>query len=195
MVTANEIADFFISRSDPEAGDVMTQLKIQKLLYYAQGWHLAAVDRPLFAEEVRALPHGPVVMEVLERFKGRQWNPIMPNEVDTDPELLEENPGVDFALLEEIWDEYGQYSAKWLENQTHTESPWIDAMEEKKAGGSDLITHQAMRDFFCARQNRNVADATPPAPGNSRRERLARANRFVRERLPDFRPLLEKLAE
>ncbi len=49
---------------DREAGDVITQLKLQKLMYIAQGIHLALYDAPLFKEEIEAWQHGPVVREL-----------------------------------------------------------------------------------------------------------------------------------
>ena len=43
-LTALEAADYLIARVDHEAGDNITNLKLQKLLYYAQGFHVAMCD-------------------------------------------------------------------------------------------------------------------------------------------------------
>ncbi len=48
--SAAVIADYLLSLTDPDVGDVMTRLYLQKLLYYAQGFHLALYDWPLFPE-------------------------------------------------------------------------------------------------------------------------------------------------
>src|SRR5918998_6608397 len=51
-------------------GDI-ANLKVQKLLYYAQGHYLAMFGRPLFDDPVQAWSRGPVMKDVyhqLERF-------------------------------------------------------------------------------------------------------------------------------
>ena len=54
MATALQIADWFAGAIDREAGDSITHLKLQKLVYYAQAWFLALNDKPLFEEEMQA---------------------------------------------------------------------------------------------------------------------------------------------
>ena len=43
-----DVAEYFLSKTDEEAGDVISNLKLQKLVYYAQGFSLAVNDEPLF---------------------------------------------------------------------------------------------------------------------------------------------------
>ena len=57
-------------------GDLITNLKLQKLLYFAQGWFLALYDTPLFKEEIQAWIHGPVVATVYHSYKGFGYGPI-----------------------------------------------------------------------------------------------------------------------
>jgi hypothetical protein len=54
IIKPGEVADFLLSRSR-DAGEILTNLKLQKLLYYAQAWFLALNDRELFAEDFQAL--------------------------------------------------------------------------------------------------------------------------------------------
>ena len=61
MLTAAQVADYFLSLVDEDAGDSMTNLRLQKLLFYAQAWHLALTNRPLFEEDFEAWVHGPVI--------------------------------------------------------------------------------------------------------------------------------------
>src|SRR5579864_2329863 len=63
------IAKWFIAWAEAE-GDELSNLKLQKLLYYAQGHHMAAHGRPLFTEPIQAWSHGPVVPEVYHQFKA-----------------------------------------------------------------------------------------------------------------------------
>ena len=61
-----------------EHGDLVSNLKLQKLLYYCQAWYLALYDGPLFDERIEAWTHGPCVPPVYGEFKVWQWNPIPP---------------------------------------------------------------------------------------------------------------------
>ena len=45
---------FLLVASSLEAGDTISNLKMQKMLYYAQGWHFAHFNTPLFDDEIEA---------------------------------------------------------------------------------------------------------------------------------------------
>src|ERR1700691_5661883 len=66
---ALDIAKWFINVTDRESGDDITHLKVQKLVYYAQGWALAYFDKPFFDEAMEAWVHGPVTPTVWENLK------------------------------------------------------------------------------------------------------------------------------
>jgi uncharacterized phage-associated protein len=118
MHRAQTVADFFLCRSR-DFGDYLTNLKLQKLLYYAQGWNLALRNEPLFKDAIEAWIHGPVVASVYGQFKSFRWNPIT-KEVAR-PQVKES------AFLDEILEKYGRFTALDLERMTHTEAPWIEA--------------------------------------------------------------------
>lgn len=140
---ADKIADFFLMYAR-EHGDYLTNLKLQKLLYYAQAWHLALFDEELFSDDLQAWVHGPVVSHVYGRFKKYSWNPI--SEDVKDPHFDAQTRG----FLEEVFDRYGSFSAVDLERMTHEESPW------QKARGSlpldqnsnAVLDRKEMREFF-----------------------------------------------
>ncbi|NJL77114.1 MAG: DUF4065 domain-containing protein [Saprospiraceae bacterium] len=69
MFTARQIAEYVLTLSNPEIGELTSNLKLQKLLYYVQGVHLAAFDSSLFEEEIVAWNYGPVVESVYQDFK------------------------------------------------------------------------------------------------------------------------------
>jgi len=54
----------------------LTPLKLQKLIYYAHGWHLALRDQPLIDELIEAWEYGPVVPNVYHEFKEFGNQPI-----------------------------------------------------------------------------------------------------------------------
>lgn len=83
---AIDVARYFLALADEEAGDLVSNLKLQKLLYYAQGFHLAMTGRPLFDEPIQAWMHGPVVPAVYHAFKVYGSGPIPV------AEAVDENP-------------------------------------------------------------------------------------------------------
>lgn len=120
QVTADEVADYIL-RFAHAKGDLITNLKLQKLIYYAQAWYLALYDKPLFQEPLEAWVHGPVQPALYRRFKKYAWNPI---EHDTQKPKLSERVE---EHLSEIMAVFGDYSAYTLERMVHSEEPWIKA--------------------------------------------------------------------
>jgi len=53
-----------IVRESRTTGEPITNLKLQKLLYYCQGWHLAYHEKVLFSDPIQAWVHGPAVPNV-----------------------------------------------------------------------------------------------------------------------------------
>ncbi len=142
MLSAKAVAKYFLARVDEDAGDGISNLKLQKLVYYAQGFHLALHDAPLFRERIEAWEHGPVVPELYREYKAF-GSASIPAPRDFDPH--EYSPEVT-RLLDEVYDVFGQYSAWKLRNMTHEERPWIDAYENGERGR--VITPAAMREYF-----------------------------------------------
>lgn len=122
--------------------DLMSNLKLQKLMYYEQGFHLAMFGTPLFDEEIEAWMYGPVVPSVYEHFKSHGNNGIMP-EVD-EPVSLNDDEEI---LFNEVYDIYGRYSAYGLMNMTHTEMPWKSTCP----GVGNIISKEKMAQFFKTR--------------------------------------------
>lgn len=144
--TARQVADYFISFL-AEHGDPVTNLKLQKLLYYAQGWYLAVYDTPLFDERIEAWIHGPAVPPVYGDFKAFSWQPIPPPNGE---HRLAERPEF---LVNEVIEVYGGMGAYDLERLTHLEDPWLMArgglpMDEPSHA---IITHDSMKEFFRTR--------------------------------------------
>jgi len=135
MPLAIEVANFFLLQSDPEAGDVISNLKLQKLLYYAQGLHLAKFNKPLFPEKIEAWMHGPVVPVIYHHFKDHGNNGIP---TPTEGPKLDQKTTV---FLTTIYRTYGQFSAWKLRNFTHAEAPWKDTPQSAEISHSSLQTY------------------------------------------------------
>lgn len=65
MANVQDVARFFIGFAQEQAehykGDLMTNLRLQKMLYFAQGYHLAQYGKPLFDDEIEMRHNGPFV--------------------------------------------------------------------------------------------------------------------------------------
>lgn len=144
--SASEIANWFLGAIDRDAGDAITHLKLQKLIYYAQAWSLALPKRgyPLFDEELQAWAHGPVAESVFHEHKGNSWDALpAPQKV---PEIADD----DQAHLQEILSIFGEFSAKQLERMTHNEAPWLTARGDlsPEARSNAVIDKNLMADFY-----------------------------------------------
>lgn len=125
MYTAKKIADWFLLELDSEAGDTMSPLKLQKLLYYAQAWHYVFFKEPLFKEAIQAWRHGPVVPSQYKRFAEVPRNAAIPVEnLNLKPVKVSAEVR---TLLDDIVIVYGEHSASYLEALTHSEEPWQEA--------------------------------------------------------------------
>ena len=143
MYTPLDIANWFIANIIG-AGDAVTHLKLQKLVYYAQAWSLANLNKPLFEEDYQAWAHGPVVPSLYDQFRHYHWEALPhPESV---PEFDEETE----SLLKDILEAYGEHSAKTLETLTHKEAPWKDARGNlpDEAKSNVVISKESMRKFY-----------------------------------------------
>ncbi len=145
IVTAQQVADYIIGFAN-EAGELITNLKLQKLLYYAQGYYLAIEGDKLFEDEIEAWVHGPVIPSVYRQYKDFRWQPIS-REVVT-PAISEKV--ADFLNL--IIETFLPIDAYKLERMTHNESPWIKARGDLQPNEvcQNTITLPDMKDYFTA---------------------------------------------
>lgn len=125
-------------------GELMSNMKLQKMLYYEQGFHLAVFGTPLFEEDIEAWMYGPVVPAVYEVYKDYGYNGIDPGEVE-EVSLSDREQ----ALFDEVYKVYGAFSAIGLMNMTHRESPWANT----PTGVGSVISRDKMVEFFRTRIN------------------------------------------
>lgn len=137
MASVRDVAKYFIHLAD-ETDDGISNLKLQKLVYYAQGFYLALNNgKPLFEENIEAWAHGPVVPEIYHEYKkyGREAIDIEEKDVALTPAEKEH--------LDEVFEVFGQFSAWKLRNMTHEETPWIE--NEGEAG---VIPKLELKKYF-----------------------------------------------
>lgn len=130
----------------------ITIMRLVKLMYFAQGWHLAHTDSPLFSEEIQAWQYGPVVPSIYHEAKYFGSAPI-------DRFLM---AGVPANALSE----YGQYLIDWLDahyantstaklaDETHQRgTPWHQTYDGSR---NRVIPRHLMRDWFRAQLERKT---------------------------------------
>lgn len=122
MASAIDVANCFLYLDQIHDGDGISNLKLQKLVYYAQGFHLAIFGKELFPEKIEAWNHGPVVPDLYHAYKQYGSNLIPAPEGYSCESLSDEEQ----ELVTEVFQVYGQFSAWKLRDLTHQESPWIE---------------------------------------------------------------------
>ncbi|VVN76257.1 hypothetical protein PS718_00760 [Pseudomonas fluorescens] len=140
MPSSLDVADYFLCLEGQD-GEI-SNLKIQKLVYYAQGFSLALHGKALFPEKLEAWMHGPVVPDLYRKFSQFGSGPIpLPNDFNPDVFTVEQQ-----NLLNEVFDVYGQFSAWKLRQLTHEEMPWRKHFKEGEF--SREIPTSDMQEYF-----------------------------------------------
>ena len=119
-----------------------SNMKLQKLLYYQQGFHLAFFGTPLFDEDLEAWQYGPVVPCVYSRYSIFGRSGILPDGAES---IILTNDEED--LFDQVLKIYGDYSAGGLMNMSHNESPW----KTTPVGMGNVIEKSKLIKFFKTR--------------------------------------------
>lgn len=119
MASVHDVAKYILEqRRGP-----ITTMKLQKLCYYSQAWHLVWDEEPLFHEKIEAWANGPVVRELFNAHRGEFSVTDWP--LGASARLNASQKGTIDAVLEA----YGSLSGRQLSALTHGEGPWRDARE------------------------------------------------------------------
>jgi uncharacterized phage-associated protein len=155
------IANYFLDCAG-RSGKKLDPMQIQKLAYFAHGWHLAACNAALIDEMVEAWQYGPVIPSLYHEFKSFGKSPVtrkaskieLVGEGDdwdckfVEPKLGEEDLDTR-RFLGLIWNGYGQLTGIQLSNLTHElGSPWYVTWQEAKGRKNVDIPDELIRDYF-----------------------------------------------
>ena len=155
--TAQDIAIWFLYKNyaekkekiapndEYEVYEGITHLKLQKLLYYAQGVHLAITDKKLFDDDFEAWNHGPVVRNVYDTYCVFGRNQIIIPETPENRKIvskIENDPEVK-NILDLVYDNFSIYTAWQLREMTHKKgSPW------EKTTNNGIIDTDLIKEYF-----------------------------------------------
>lgn len=153
MVTAIEVANYFLWNNRESQKFIPDKFKIQILVYYAQAWNITFWNKSLFDEVIEAGVNGPIIPSV--------WNYL--NQINS--KYLEDIDIANFTkselyVLEEVERVYGNLNPEQLINLTLSEVPIECARIDIKAKESsqEPILFNEMVDFyknFCDKKSKN----------------------------------------
>ena len=139
MASVLDVAQYILEKRGE-----MTAMKLQKLVYYCQAWHIAWHDDVLFPDRIEAWVDGPVAPELWRKHRGSfrvssisggKSNRLSAVERDT---------------IKKVLNFYGDKSPQWLIDLTHQEKPWRDARRGIPDGvaSSNVIQPQEMGLYY-----------------------------------------------
>jgi uncharacterized phage-associated protein len=157
MYEARKICNFLLSQYSATAFD-LTNLRLNKLLYFIHGWSLTRRPKGIVRNHFEAWKLGPVVKPVYDAFKKYGDGPITnPAEfVDYSSGLtvaipFDEIVEVDRQLIVRVFDSYASYSTNQLVCLSHQPGgPWDTVLKGVEEGVrlSPRIPDVLIRQYF-----------------------------------------------
>ena len=144
-----KVAEWFLHRKS------FTHKQLQKLCYYAQAWHCALLDKPLFDEEIQAWVHGPVCPVLYSYYANYGWTPIK-KLYGASPRFSAESLGV----LRAVYSTYSKFDGAQLETLTHSELPWREARGNISPfePSDKVISVESMRRYYAEKYKQAQGD-------------------------------------
>lgn len=131
MYDVRDIANFILEKTDLR-GVKVSNLALQKLLYFAHGWFYSIYDKPLIKNKFEAWRFGPVQRVLYDQFKDFGSLPIQGRRAKFIDPLTGEGvfrpPLIDKShtdLIDLILEKYARFTANQLVRMSHVEDgPW-----------------------------------------------------------------------
>ncbi|MEY8315389.1 Panacea domain-containing protein [Adlercreutzia muris] len=148
MASITDVATYILEN----LGSVST-MKLQKLAFYSQAYHLVNDGAPLFPEEFEAWANGPVAPDLFRKHRGEFvisrgfFGPL-------DSGALSE---AEKATIDHVLSRLKDWTGAQLSNLTHSEAPWQEARAglAPNARSTRPITNHRIRTFYETRPQGN----------------------------------------
>jgi uncharacterized phage-associated protein len=180
-ITAAETAREILYVGNLRGCKDISNLKLQKLLYFANLVYISVFDRPLFLEKVKAWKLGPVVGSLYHEYKQYGNRPITEEAHNTNNEILEQ-------VIEFVMNVFGCKTAPELVDITHIDDPIYEAAIAR----SDRIMRHNKVDatMVISSQLKSIVDRAEYASlvGRINPRRIARSFKYV----DDYQGVSEK---
>lgn len=158
MYSAIDVACAVVNYSQ-NMGYPVSNLKLQKVLYFIDGFYMQKNNTPFFKENIEAWPYGPVVVEVYNMFQnyGSNFIPKTSSYFEFDNHKLydkEYSDNIfkkdDYEFITKIVERLKCYSAFQLVDITHRQTPWKEAI---KKGNRTIISKVSIQNYFLGSGN------------------------------------------
>jgi len=146
------VTNYFIKCSKKE-GISLSNLSIQKLVYFAYGWIIAAQNEKLFYDRIEAWQYGPVIPSLYHQLKQYGRNRITQEIMDYD--FYEDkfycwklNPNTPTEKwIRKVWNHYKLISSERMVELTHQDgTPWRETILKK--GFNAEIDDRLIKEHF-----------------------------------------------
>lgn len=143
MTKAIDVAKYLVEKYGE-----MSAMKLHKLAYYCQAWHMVWFEQELFPEDFQAWANGPVIRSLYSVHR-KQFLVNAETFQSGDSSLLSPEQR---EVIDKVMSFYGDKTAQWLSDLTHREAPWLEARGELPPGAPSetVIDKGSMHEYYSA---------------------------------------------
>ena len=154
MANVEDVAQIIINYMNAEEEPCISNMVLNKLLYFAQGHCLAETGKPLFNDDFEAWEYGPVIPKIYHKYKICGKNNILSNDYVEEESILNDEQ---LDLLERVLEKYSMYSPTKLVYMTHEQgTPWANVTHNQQNIKKHLpLSKQQIVEYF---QNHRLED-------------------------------------
>jgi uncharacterized phage-associated protein len=137
MTNVLDVSKYIVCKFN-EQGKNITMLKLQKILYFCQGYFMAHNNgRAMFKEDFRAWKLGPVLYNVYKEFNDFS---SVTCDINIEGEVK--------RIIDLVLEDKGNYTAWQLVEETHKKGPWATIFNENKWGDYDFCNEEIPKDMI-----------------------------------------------
>jgi len=123
--TSFAVANALLEIAEEKDGKRLTNLYLQKMVYFAHGWYLGIMHKPLVLEVCQAWRYGPVFQYLYDALR-KYGSGEVTGEIEAIDNVEKESD--DYQFLQALYEKYGHYNVRELIAITHNPgSPWNQA--------------------------------------------------------------------
>ncbi len=144
-----DVAKYFLARSLND-GELISNLKMQKLVYYAYAWTLTINKQRLFTESIEAWENGPVIPTLYQKLKKYGAAPIKENflEAQSIESIKSKFSPQILKTLDKVYEQYMTLTAFELVVLTHSEKPWRESRKKHTDNQNEPISDFLIKETY-----------------------------------------------
>lgn len=119
MVSVNTVASYIYEKYKSEFGTTIDEMKLHKLMYFAQRESIIQTGNPLFDATFRGWKYGPILKEIRESYKNSSFVPVT-----SSSDIDEMEP-----IVDTVFEQYAEKDSWSLSRLTHGEYSWKKSRE------------------------------------------------------------------